>query len=144
MRIRNRTRKTLLGTRVMRAASFFSRLRGYLGRPQPRPGEGILLVDCNAIHTWWLSFPLDVLFLNDRGEVISLARSVPPWKVIRSPERATYVLEVPVGTVDASDTQIGDELSWGHSLPDPASLLSSRDRIRGSSSQVRTRSGSKT
>ena len=41
MRITNRTKKTLLGTRVKRAASFFSRLRGFIGRPEPKPGEGI-------------------------------------------------------------------------------------------------------
>ena len=70
MRITNRTRNTLLGTRVVAASTFWSRLRGYIGRSRPKQGEGILLIPCDAIHTWWMAFEVDVLFLDDRGRVL--------------------------------------------------------------------------
>jgi uncharacterized protein len=124
MRITNRTRNTLLGTRVTPAPTFWSRLRGYIGRPRPKQGDGILLVPCDAIHTWWMSFDLDVLFVDDRGRVLELVRSLRPWKRTRKVAGARYVLEVPAGTIDASGTRVGDELSWREQVPYTISVLS--------------------
>lgn len=126
MRISNRTRDTVLGTRVARASTWWSRLRGFIGRPEPRQGEGILLVRCDAIHTWWMAFALDVLFLDERGRVLDVVRSLAPWKGIRRVPGARYVLEVPVGTIDSSETQVGDELSWGD--PPPYSISFPREK----------------
>lgn len=128
MRITNRTRNTLLGTRVKPATTFWSRLRGYIGRAQPKPGDGILLMPSDAIHTWWMTFELDVLFLDDRGRVLELARSLRPWKRTRRVVGARYVLEVPAGTIDASGTRVGDELSWRDQAPYTISALSPRTR----------------
>ena len=124
MRINNRTRNTLLGTRVATAGGFWSRLRGYIGRSPPKQGEGILLVPCDAIHTWWMTFELDVLFLDARGRVLELVRSLRPWKRTRKVAGARYVLEVPAGTIDASGTRAGDELSWLEQAPYSISVLS--------------------
>lgn len=124
MRIVNRTRNTLLGTRVAPAATFWNRLRGYIARPRPKQGEGILLIPCDAIHTWWMTFDLDVLFLDDRGRVLDLVRSLRPWKRTRKVAGARYVLEVPEGTIDASGTRVGDELSWREQAPYSISVLS--------------------
>jgi len=140
MRITNRTRKTLLGTRVMRAASFLSRLRGFIGRPEPLPGEGILLVECGSIHTWWMSFALDVLFLDERGKVLDMVRALPPRRGPRRARGASYVLEVPVGTIDSSQTEVGDELSWSDSLPYNISFLSSQERPSKARTPARNRS----
>jgi uncharacterized membrane protein (UPF0127 family) len=124
MRITNRTRNTLLGTRVLRAASWWSRLRGFIGRPEPMQGEGILLVRCGAIHTWGMAFDLDVLFLDERGTVLKVLRALAPWKPPQRVRGAKYVLEVPVGTIDMSGTQVGDELTWRDPAPYRISVLS--------------------
>jgi uncharacterized membrane protein (UPF0127 family) len=124
MRITNRTRSTLLGSRVEVASTFWSLLRGLIGRPEPKRGEGLLLLRCNCIHTFWMSFDLDVLFLDEKGRVLELLRSLRPWKRTRRVPGARYVLEVPVGTIDASGTQAGDELSWRDPTPYSISGLS--------------------
>lgn len=136
MRITNRTRNTLLGTRVRPATTFWDRLRGYIGRARPKQGEGILLVPCNAIHTWWMSFDLDVLFLDDRGQVLELVRSLRPFKRTRKVSGARYVLEVPPGTIDASGTRVGDELSWQNRVPYSISVLSPDSREDASPSMT--------
>jgi len=112
MKITNRTRRTLLGSQVRMADTWLGRLRGFLARPAPKQGEGILLLPCNAIHTFGMTFDLDVLFLDAEGKVLKLKRSVPPWKITGRVSGGRYVLEVPVGTIDASGTQVGDELTW--------------------------------
>lgn len=128
MRITNRTRNTLLGSRVTLASTWLGRLRGFIGRPEPGPGEGILLLPCDAVHTFWMSFDLDVLFLDEKGRVLEVVRSLRPWKRTRRVPKARYVLEVPVGTVDGSGTQVGDELTWRDPSPYSLSVLSSQRR----------------
>ena len=112
LRVVNRTRGTVVGSRVALADTWWGRARGYLGRKRPADGEGILLVPCNGIHTWGMTFPLDVLFLDAGGRVLESARHVQPWKSPLRVQRASYVLEVPVGTIDATGTVEGDELAW--------------------------------
>ena len=141
MRITNRSRNTLLGSRVMLASSWWARIRGYLGRSGPGPGEGILLVHCNGIHTFGMSTDLDVLFLDGKGSVLELVRSLRPWRKPRRVSGAVYVLEIPVGTIDASGTRVGDDLTWREPAPYSISILS--DARRGGTSSS-TMSGRKT
>ena len=112
LRIINRTRGTVVGSRVAVASGWWSRLRGFLGRPQPNEGEGILLVSCNMVHTFGMTFPLDVLFLSAEGEVLDIAGHLQPWKRSARVGAARYVLEVPAGTIEATGTQSGDEFTW--------------------------------
>lgn len=112
LRIQNRSRGTVLGTRVSVAASWMSRLRGYLGRSRPRPGEGILLSPCNSIHMWGVRFPLDVVFLSASGEVLAVREGLEPFsRPVRVPG-SRYVLEVPTGTIRSSETAVGDAFVW--------------------------------
>lgn len=117
----NRTRGTLLGTEVRLADSWFGRLRGFLMRPEPRAGEGILLVPCDAIHTWGMTFDLDVIFLNGSGDVLAVEENLPPRKTCGRVHGARYVLEVPAGTIRATGTAVGDTCSWSR-VTAPSSL----------------------
>jgi len=112
MRIMNRTRGTLLGTNVRLADTWWRRLRGFLFRPEPRPGEGILLAPCDAIHTWGMTFPLDVIFLDGSGQVLKITEDLPPRRMCGRVHGAKYVLEVPAGTIRATGTLVGDAFSW--------------------------------
>lgn len=118
MRIVNQTRGTLVGGDVRLVDSWMGRLRGYLGRPRPLKGQGILLFPCSSIHTFGMTFALDVIFLDEEGRVLEVLRGFAPWK--RSPwvNGARYVLEVPVSTIEDTQTRVGDEMSWA---PTPAS-----------------------
>jgi uncharacterized membrane protein (UPF0127 family) len=113
-----------LGTEVLRASTFWKRLRGFIARPEPKLGEGILLAPCNAVHTWWVSFPLDLVFLDENGKVLKLVRSLPPRRFTKPVPKARYVLEVPVGTIDTSGTCVGDELTWKEPPPYNLTVLS--------------------
>jgi hypothetical protein len=123
MRIANRTRSTLIGLRVELAATWWSRLRGFLGRPEPALGEGLLLAPCDGIHTYGMAFDLDVLFLDERGRVLEVIQSLRPWRRTQRVAGARYVLEVPAGTVQASRTRVGDELTWHAPTPHPVLSL---------------------
>ena len=112
MQILNETRGTVLGRKVILADSPWARLRGFLLRPPPRAGEGILLTPCNAIHMWGMRFPLDVIYLDASGRVLRALQSLPPWATPGRVSNGRYVLEVPVGTIEATGTAAGDICSW--------------------------------
>jgi len=112
VRILNRTRGTVIGSHVEVADGLWSRVRGYLGRPEPDEGEGILLTPCNAVHMFGMKYPLDVLFLDSRGTVIEVAERLAPWRRTRRVRGARYALEVRAGTVEATGTEPGDGLAW--------------------------------
>ncbi len=136
VRIINRTRGTVLGSRIRVAYTFWSRMRGYLGRPSPAEGEGMLLVPCNSVHTYGMRFPLDLIFLDDSGRVLRSIPRVRPWEKPKRVTSAHYVLEVPAGTIEATETTTGDELTW---LP-PRSLSVRRTRPAATPSGVQLRS----
>ena len=112
MRIVNRTRGTVIGTQVELADSLWSRFRGYLGRPEPAEGEGMLLTRCSAVHMFGMRYPLDILFLDARGTVIEVAKGLSPWRRTRRIRGARYALEVRAGTIEATGTEAGDGLVW--------------------------------
>lgn len=108
--------------------SWPGRLRGYLARPEPRPGEGMLLARCNAVHMFGLDFALDLIFLCQRGEVVETIAELGPWKRTSRIGGARFALELPVGTLKASHTKVGDRFVWTspepvfHPSPSPEGL----------------------
>jgi uncharacterized membrane protein (UPF0127 family) len=112
LRVVNRTRGAVVGSRVQVADRFWARLRGFLGRPQPSPGEGLLLTPCDGVHMFGMRFPLDVVFLTEDGTVVHLVEALKPWQRTPRVARARAVLEVPVGTLGRTGTMVGDRLGW--------------------------------
>ena len=68
------------GIRARVASRFFERCRGLIGIRSLAPGEGLLIERCNAIHTFFMSFPIDATFLDRRGRVVKVVRDIPPWR----------------------------------------------------------------
>jgi len=93
-RFRGLPRTSLLGYDVPVADTWRSRLLGLALLPRAHAGEGLLIPRCRSVHTFGMRFPLDLLFLDEEGEVVELHRSVPARKVFRCPA-AGAVLELP-------------------------------------------------
>ena len=127
IRIVNRSRGTLLGNRIVLVDSWTGRLRGYLGRREPQPGEGMLLVPCNAVHMFGLKFPLDLIFLNQSGVVVETIEDLRPWRRTSRIGNARFALEIPRGTIEASYTRVGDRFAW--TSPEP--VFSPPPRLNG-------------
>jgi len=89
-----------------------------------------------------MSFDLDVLFLDEKGRVMEVVRSIRPWKRTRKVPGARYVLEVPAGTIDNSGTRVGDELTWQDPVPYTISVFKPQSEEEGpSSSAARSQAG---
>jgi uncharacterized membrane protein (UPF0127 family) len=85
------------------------RLRGLLGRPPLRGDEGLLLRPTGSIHTCFMGFPIDAVFLDRDWRVLHIARDVKPWRTAAS-RRARAVLELRAGEATRRGVVVGDVL----------------------------------
>ncbi|NNJ10487.1 DUF192 domain-containing protein [Chloroflexales bacterium ZM16-3] len=107
-RVTNTTRGTVIAEQCERASSFIARGRGLMGRPDLAPQAGMLIDPCSSIHTFFMKFPIDVIFINRGGRVVGLHAAMPPGRPYAGAWGARSVIELPVGVIAATSTQIGD------------------------------------
>jgi uncharacterized membrane protein (UPF0127 family) len=98
-----------LASRVEVAMSRRARRRGLLGRQRIDGDAAMMLVPCAAVHTAFMRFPIDVVFINRDGRVVHIASRLQPWRVAMSPA-AHAVIELAAGTLDRRDVRVGDRL----------------------------------
>ncbi|MBA2568712.1 MAG: DUF192 domain-containing protein [Actinobacteria bacterium] len=92
------------------ADSPFTRMKGLLGRDGLEPGEGLLLRPASSVHTWFMRFPIDVVFL-DRGlVVVGIADLLEPWRAAGR-RGAKSALELPAGEAARRGLSVGDQLT---------------------------------
>lgn len=84
---------------VERAADWKKRLKGLIGRAALAPDHALWIIPCSQIHTFFMKFPIDALFLSRPGEVVGLAHDLKPWRISRYHPQARTVLELPAGTL---------------------------------------------
>lgn len=118
--LRNATRGTLLCTDLQPAFDSASRRKGLLGRDALRPGEGLVIAPCSAVHTFRMRFPIDVVYLARDGRVVATRPELPPARVSAS-WRAFAVVEVAAGEAAASGTHVGDRLEVVRTAAQPGS-----------------------
>ncbi len=115
LEVRNLTRQVVLAHRVYPAFTFWKRLKGLLGKKNFFPGEGLLLKPCAAVHSWFMSFPFDVIFLDEGLVVVHIIESMPPFRISPVIRKAQAVLELPAGVISCSGTRVGDQLGVSYS-----------------------------
>lgn len=101
--------------RVERASSLGERLRGLLGRDSLAEGAALSIEPCTSIHTFFMRFAIDVLFLDRGGRVVRAISTMKPWRLTRVYPAAALVVELPAGTLRRTATAEGDLLSFAAS-----------------------------
>jgi uncharacterized protein len=91
------------------ADTSLSRLKGLLGRRELPAGEGLLLRPASSVHTFFMRFPIDVVFLDRELRVLGLATNLKPWRAAAR-RGARAVLELPAGECDRRGIRPGDRL----------------------------------
>lgn len=111
VRVTNLTRATTLASQVLVAGSSKTRRKGLLGRSGLEPGEGIWIRPCESVHTFFMKFPIDVIYVDRRGKVKKAVSSIPAWR-LSCCLTAHSVLEVAAGTIVSTQTRRGDVLQF--------------------------------
>jgi len=92
-----------------------ARMRGLLGRSDLPQGEGILLRPAGSIHTFFMRFPIDVVFLNEVGVVVEVVPRLQPWRVA-GVKGARSVLELAAGEAESRRIEVGSKLEFDAEL----------------------------
>ncbi len=106
----NETRGTVVCERAELADTWWTRLRGLLGRSELPAGSGMRIVPAPSIHSAFMKFEFDAIFLDRNMQVVALAERIPPWRA-RSARKAKSVLELAAGEIATRGVQIGDQLA---------------------------------
>jgi len=91
------------------ADTIVARARGLLGREELLPGRGLLIRPGFSIHTFFMRFPIDAVFLDRSGAVVDVVRRLKPWRAATR-LRARAVLELPAGEAERVTLRIGERL----------------------------------
>jgi hypothetical protein len=111
LKIANLTRQTELASCADVADSPKSRNKGLLGRTGLPVGEGLWIVPCQSVHTFFMKFPIDLVYIDRNKKVKKVRSSVGPWR-ISACFSAHSIIELPVGIVKATQTVPGDQLQF--------------------------------
>lgn len=99
-----------LGGRIARASNPLTRMVGLLGRRSLAPGEGLWFEPASSIHTAFMRFAIDVIFLDREGVVLRCVPAMRPFRVAAQ-RGARAAVELPAGTIERSGVSAGDRLT---------------------------------
>jgi uncharacterized membrane protein (UPF0127 family) len=123
IRVSNLTRNTVLATSMEVADTGAKRNKGLLGRKGLACGEGLWIIPCESIHTFFMQFPIDLVYLDREKRIKKLCGEVRPWR-LSACFFAHSVLELPAGTIRKTQTQAGDTLEFSPAaLPDDSGAM---------------------
>jgi uncharacterized membrane protein (UPF0127 family) len=108
--VRNQTRNAVLGEAVDVADTSEKRRVGLLKHERLEPGEGLWIKPCESVHTFFMKFAIDLVYVDRKHKVRKVRKAVPPWRVSAC-LTAHSIIELPAGTIERTGTQAGDELS---------------------------------
>ena len=112
-KLRNLSKNSEIAHTVMVADSLYLRLKGLLGESSIEPGKALWIHRCNNIHTWFMRFPIDVIFVDKKMIVKSKVENLKPWRLSLPVWRAYSVFEMAAGTLRTTQVAIGDQLYVG-------------------------------
>lgn len=111
MKVYNSTQNKEISDNVKMADNFFTRSIGLLSKKSLSEGEGLIIKPCCSIHTFFMRFAIDVIFVNKKNEVIALYENVSPWRVLPIHPTSYYVIELPAHSISNKNINKGDLIS---------------------------------
>lgn len=111
MNIYNSTKNTLISDKVEVAKTFWTRTCGLIPRKEILKGESLMIEPCCSVHTFFMRFPIDIIFVDRENKVIALYENVGRNKALPIHPGAKYVIELCAGEISALNVEKGDFIS---------------------------------
>lgn len=115
-RLMFKNRKQVLVEKLEVADSYWSRLKGLLGRRDLAADRGLWITRCNSVHTFFMHFPIDLIFVDDDFVVVKTVGHVRPGRMVWPVRKARSVIELRGGFLDQNRVEVGERLHVDHSL----------------------------
>jgi uncharacterized membrane protein (UPF0127 family) len=107
--VRNQTRQTVLAIEAEVADTSEKRRTGLLKHERLEPGHGLWIIPCESVHSFFMKFAIDLVYLDRNKKVRKVRHRMVPWRMSAC-LTAHSILELPAGTLAATNTQAGDQL----------------------------------
>ena len=113
MKIINKTKKTVVSSKVTVNKSFISKAIGLMFSKNPKT----LIFHFNKekkvpLHMFFVFFPIDVLFVNKDKKIVEIKENFKPWAFYNTKSKAQYVIELPTQSINKSKTKVKDQLEF--------------------------------
>jgi len=102
----------VIALKVYSASGFFKRLFGLLAFKPLKESEGLLIKDCRSIHTMWMRYRIDAVFIDKKGRVTAMHEDLAPFRFSPYIKDASSVLELKAGLAGRASIRIGDIISF--------------------------------
>jgi len=112
MKLINNKNGAIICENLKTADNSFSRMKGLLGRTGLNKGEGLHITPCNSIHSFFMKFKFDAIFINKKNEIVYLTENMPAWRFSEICFSAHSVIELPAGIIKETETTVGDILEF--------------------------------
>jgi len=108
--LRNARTGAIVAHTIIPAFESATRRKGLLGRDSVADGIAMIIAPSNAIHTFWMRFPIDVAFVRRNGEVVKIQEALAPWRVAVG-MGAYAVIELAAGALRRAAVRVGDSVT---------------------------------
>ncbi|MBU9714004.1 DUF192 domain-containing protein [Evansella tamaricis] len=110
MEVVNLSNQKMIAPNVDKAYGFYKRLKGLMFTEELLSGCGLHIKPCPSVHTFFMKYAIDVLYLNKENVVVGIDEALAPGKVGKRYKGAASVVELSIGSVKTSETQVGDKV----------------------------------
>jgi len=108
----NLSSETVVANNVNEAFTFFKRLKGLMFTNELCSGSGLHIKPCQSVHTFFMKYAIDILYVNASGTVVAIDEGLQPGKVGKRYKEAVAVVELPEGLVKATKTEVGHNVRF--------------------------------
>lgn len=114
-KILNSSNNTILLEDASLADSYFTRLKGLLGKSNIKDDEGLIIKPCNSVHTIGMNFSIDIAFVDKNNIIIHIIKDMVPGKLSSIVRKSFYVIEAKGGSFEGK-VNIGDQVNISEKL----------------------------
>jgi len=112
VQIFNVTKGVVIAQQAKLAVTLPQRIKGLLGKDSLSANEGLILKPCSSIHTFFMRFSIDVLFLDKNMQITRLFQNMPPNRLGSIVWASLMAIELPAGKISQTNTQVGDIIEF--------------------------------
>jgi uncharacterized membrane protein (UPF0127 family) len=110
VQILNVTKEVVITQQARFATSLGQRMKGLLGQDSLVANEALILKPCSSIHTFFMRFAIDVLFLDKNMQIVRLVQDMPPNRLSPIVWASKMAIELPAGKISQTNTQVSDKV----------------------------------
>lgn len=112
--LRKKSNSDILLNDLKIADRFLLRLKGLLGTNSLDKNQGLWIHDCNSIHTFFMKYAIDCIFLDRKMRITKIIANIHPGRLLLPDWKSQSVIEISAGQTLTMNLQTGDELDVGH------------------------------